>query len=335
MTKGRVWRIRTVLLSPTYSLAGLDGGLPEGLEFQSRMPEQTKVYGDITVATQKLVDGKLAELYGGNPQIELVRLAADVPAGQEVFSAVEKLAPVFEELLDLLMFDMGCQLGVGQMDVTDITPPLSVGEDRATAIFNTPPFHRHAQAVEMQTIQGRLLGQLPDSLAIGDSKTAAVLRWFVKSLGTNLLHDQFIFLWIALEILCDDSEVRVGEPYSGRCGHEIANCPDCGEPTTRMVRGATIRAFLREFDVSDEQAKRLWQLRQLMHGAIPFDSDKLTDLGGLVQPLRAVVAAGLKARLGREPADPPIVAPSGLSIHPAMALQGSGQVTEEDTLPLT
>jgi hypothetical protein len=335
MAESRLWRIRTVLLVPMYTLSGTDGGLPETLEFESRLPEQAKAYGDVTVAIQQPVDDKLAGLYGDNPQVETVWLVADVPAGDEPFSAVEKLAPIFEELIDLLMFEMGSRLGIGQMDVTDITPPLTIGEDRATALFTAPPFHRHSQSVDMQVIQGRLIGQLPDSLDAGDSKTAAVLRWFVKSLGTNLLHDQFIFLWIGLEILCDASEVRIEEPYVGRCGHEIANCPDCDEPTTRMVRGATIRAFLEELGVDEEQAKRLWQMRQLMHGAIPFDSDKLSDLGALVQPLRAVVAAGLKARLGKEPADPPIVAPSGFSIHPAMAMQGSGQVTEEDIRPLT
>jgi len=55
-----------------------------------------------------------------------------------------------------------------------------------------------------------------------------MLRWFVKALGTDLLHDQFIFLWMALEILCDDSDVRVEEPYVGPCQHQIPECPECG-----------------------------------------------------------------------------------------------------------
>lgn len=122
----------------------------------------------------------------------------------------------------------------------------------------------------MQAIQGRLLGELPASVEIEDSKTAAVLRWFVKSLGTDLLHDQFIFLWIALEILCDSSDVRVEEPYVGPCQHQIVTCPECGRETTRIVRGATLRKYLQGYGVTAEQATDLWRMRQLMHGAIPL-----------------------------------------------------------------
>ncbi len=44
-------------------------------------------------------------------------------------------------------------------------------------------------------------------------------------------------------------------------------------------------------------------MRQLMHGAIPSDSEELANLGLLVQPLRAVVAAGLKTSLGKGVSD--------------------------------
>jgi hypothetical protein len=186
----------------------------------------------------------------------------------------------------------------------------------------------------MQAIQGRMFGQLPDSLEVEGSKIAAALRWFVKALSTDLLHDQFIFLWIALEILCDASEVEVLAPYVGPCQHEIGACPDCGTPTTRMVRGATMRAFLERFGVSEEQAKKLWRMRQLMHGAIPFDSSELKGLGSLVQPLRSVVADGLKERLGKKPEEPPLVATSGLSIHPALGAGGTSRITDEDIQPL-
>lgn len=91
-----------------------------------------------------------------------------------------------------------------------------------------------------------------------------------------------------------------------------------------------MRAFLERFGVCEEQARELWRMRQLMHGAIPFDSEKLANLGPLVQPLRAVVAAGLKTSLGKGVSDPPIVAAAGLSIHPAMAAGGTGLIVEDD-----
>ncbi|HTY28849.1 MAG TPA: hypothetical protein VMD51_12040 [Mycobacterium sp.] len=101
-----------------------------------------------------------------------------------------------------------------------------------------------------------------------------------------------------------------------------------------MVRGATIKEFLQCYGVPKQQAKQLWDMRQLMHGAIPFDSKKLENLGGLVQPLRAVVAAGLKIRLGKAIDEPPLVAATGFLIHPAMGLGGTRQITEDDIRPL-
>lgn len=332
--QGRLWRVTAVLAVPKHAPAAPGGALPERLEFYSRLAEQTRTYGDITVAIRKTTAEAYASLYGNNPQVELLHFVADVPTDGDDMAALEKLGPVFEATVDLMSFEMGAGLGVGQLTVVDISPPVAVGDERASNVFTTSPFDTHARAVDMGAVRGLIHGQLPDSLAVGDSKTAAVLRWFVKALGRDLLHDQFIFLWIALEILADESEVMVEEPYTNRCGHEIASCPECGTPTALMVRGATLRAFLQACGVSEEQSRDLWRMRQLMHGAIPFDSGKLAGLGGLVQPLRAVVAAGLKARLGKSPTDPPIVAAAGMSIHPAMGLGGTGQITQSDIEPL-
>jgi hypothetical protein len=101
-----------------------------------------------------------------------------------------------------------------------------------------------------------------------------------------------------------------------------------------MVRGATIKAFLQRYGVTKQQANQLWDMRQLMHGAVPFDSKKLQNLGRLVQALRAVVASGLKSRMGKRNDEPPIVAPEGFIVHPAMALGGTRQITENDVRPL-
>jgi hypothetical protein len=186
----------------------------------------------------------------------------------------------------------------------------------------------------MQSIHGEMMGELPDIAALGDSRRAAAFRWFVKSLETARLHDQFIFLWIALEILCDENGDRVSEPYVGPCQHEIPNCPQCGRATTRMVRGKTLRSFLESLGVETAEAKKLWQMRQLMHGAIPFDSRKVNELGTLIQPLRAATAIGLKSLLGKAAGDPPIIESSGLSVRPAAAVAATGKISQKDLEPL-
>ena len=79
-----------------------------------------------------------------------------------------------------------------------------------------------------------------------------------------------------------------------------------------------------------EDASALWRMRQFMHGAIPFDSNKLEALPALVQVLRAAVAAALKGSLGWEPGSPPLVAASGLSIHPALSVGGTRAINVDD-----
>jgi hypothetical protein len=329
-----IWRVTTVLLLPKYGPVPIEGGSPQQYELRSRLPEQARRYGDIAVAVRKRADAGPPFNSAADMQTDRVDLVADVPAGAEPHSAIERFTPVVETLIDLMAFEMGIVPRLGQVEITDITPPVAVGDERRSTSYSAPPFDRYMRSIDLLAIQGRLIGELPESVDIPDSKTAAVLRWFVKALDTDLHHDQFIFLWIALEILCDASDVRVEEPYVGPCQHQIPACPDCGRATTRMVRGATIKAFLQSYGVSADQAQQLWQMRQLMHGAIPFDSKKLENLGGLIQPLRAVVAAGLKSKLGKTPTDLPIVAAGGYSIHPAMGLDGSKPITEDDVRPL-
>jgi hypothetical protein len=73
----------------------------------------------------------------------------------------------------------------------------------------------------------------------------------------------------------------------------------------------------------------------MMHGDIRFDSKEIKGLSGLVQPLRAVVAAGLKKRLGRSEIEPPFVAAeAAYTFHPAMAMGGQRPVTAADISPL-
>jgi hypothetical protein len=106
------------------------------------------------------------------------------------------------------------------------------------------------------------------------------------------------------------------------------------EVTTNKVRGPTHQAYLQSYGVPADLAKQLWEMRQLMHGAIRFDSKKLENLGGLIQPLRAVVAEGLKSKLGKTPTDTRIVTAGGLSIHPAEGVGGQSPITEDDIRPL-
>ena len=201
-------------------------------------------------------------------------------------------------------------------------------------VFAGSPFGRFQRGIDMQAVRGQLHGRLPAKLDMSDSRDSAALRWFAKSLATDVLHDEFIFLWIALEILGDASGEGVESTYTARYGHAIPECPQCGKTTSLMVRGATLRKFVESFGVGAEDASKLWKHRQMMHGAVRFEASAGQDLQSLVQLLRAVVAAALKGRLGLAPDEPPLVSTTGLSIHPSPSLGGMKPVSEDDLEPL-
>jgi hypothetical protein len=266
------------------------------------------------------------------PGTRLVDLLTDATseAADDMWSVVHAFGPTLEAIVDLMTFEMGSPIYTGQTDLIDVTPPVAVGEERAHQIFAANPFDKNARQVEMQAIQGLAFGRLPDISVAQDSRVAACLRWFTKSLSTVLLHDQFIFLWIALEILSDDSDIKVSAIYKANCGHEILSCSTCGASPARPVFGPSRKAFLESFGVSQEDAGALWRMRQMMHGAISFDSEKLDKLPSLLQILRAAVSVGLKDRLGINPEEPPLVSPSGSSIHPSIGLGGTRPIAEDD-----
>jgi hypothetical protein len=278
------------------------------LRFESRIGDEARQFDDITVAIRK------SEIYAtlsDDAQIEVVELVADVLADDDAQSAVLKVGPVLERVVELMSFELGAHAKMREIDALDTTPPVELGEERSWSAFTTTPVDIHMTREE-----------------------AAALRWFVKALATDALHDQFIFLWIALEIMCDASGVKVTEPYKCRHGHVIARCPTCDATTEQLVRGQTLRAYLEAHGASQQQAKDLWALRQLMHGVIPFDSARLESLGALVQALRSIVGGELKARFGLGVDRLPIYAAEGLSIHPAMGMSGTTKATEEWIAPL-
>ncbi|AKS35915.1 hypothetical protein AFA91_32890 [Mycolicibacterium goodii] len=333
------WRVSTRLIVPKYRAN--EPAVGETLEFGSRLPVQARKYGGIPVAVRKL-PGETPKMYLSDqaPSVpdqsrEIVELVADVqvPAKEHSFTdAIERYSPVFGAVIDLLAFDMAAVPEVAGVEMVDISPPVSVGDERTAHRFSSPPFDRYMRSQEMLSIEGRQLGVLPESIDL-DSKTSAALRWFVKALGTDVLHDQFIFLWIALEILCGMTpSISVEQTYRARCGHEIPECPECGKSTAKKVEGSTKKAFLQSYGVPTDKTDELWRMRQMMHGAISFDSKRVEGLSHLVPPLRAVVATDLKKRLS---SDWPLVAlQAGYIMHPAIAFGGSRPVTADEISPL-
>ena len=71
-------------------------------------------------------------------------------------------------------------------------------------------------------------------------------------------------------------------------------------------------------------------MRQLMHGAVPFDSKKLDDLPRLLQLVRFAVTRELKSSLNVPETDPPIAHASGLSLSGFLGLSSTREIVSAD-----
>jgi hypothetical protein len=331
----RAWRVHALVLAPMLT----SNTLPrpgQKLECVSRILPRVVTYDDLTVA---LLPSAATEEEGSTPEVALgqewAHLIANVPQATTTNEAVEATDNVFESIIDSLSFVLGAPLRLGAFDVVDITQPVSEGDVREVEIYSGPPSGTNVSSVEMECIRGSQFVTLPDVIPELDAKVSAALRWFYKSLNTALLHDQFIFLWISLENLCDMAPLSISGPYKGPCGHAIRCCPECGRSTDKEIRGPTIKHYLEvSFGITKETSSALWRMRQMMHGDINFDPRKMQDLPKLIQPLRAAVASGIKRHLQMDNHAAPQVLSAGFSINPCAGLGGTRSIRAVDIEPL-
>lgn len=332
----RTWRVNALVLAPMLT-PNAGPGLPQTLTFTSRLLPKVVTYGNLTVAL--LPSAAVEKEEDSTPDVALglewAHLIADVPQTATPNEAVEAAIGVFEPIIDSLSFVLGSPLRLGAFDALDITQPVNEGDTREVQIYAGPPFGTNVSSVEMECIRGAQFVTLPDVVPAFDPKVSAAQRWFYKALSTALLHDQFIFLWIALENLCDLSPLSVAGPYQAPCKHSIKHCPECGRSTDKEIRGPTIRHYLEvSFGVSREVSGALWRMRQMMHGDINFDPLKLQELPRLIQPLRAAVASGIKRQVGIDNHAAPQVLSAGLSINPHLGMGGTRQIRGTNIEPL-
>jgi hypothetical protein len=264
----------------------------------------------------------------------VVRFDSDA---EELMAATQEAMPVLDRVLECLSFQMQTALQIHGLRAIDLTGSPVVGEERdytQWSGFATPTFR--PTSVPMESLVGRIVPDLGVDLDPGDARANRALDWYLKALTAPFEADHFIFLWIACEILAAESGLKVHEPYRGpACGHLIVACPLCEAPTTKPVQGRSMKRWLTEgFGVDEDVAERIWEARQMLHGAVAFDSTTMDELPELAQWLRTVLVRELKRRLGVPEDDPPFAAPVGLSISPHMGVSGTAKVSERDLSPL-
>jgi hypothetical protein len=328
-TAERTWRVEAAVAFPTEIALGPGGGLPAKLEPRSRMPTGTVVMNGVRIGLRPAT-GEETTAREQNPGIAWGIVMVEVTA-PDPSTAHRRAIEAVEPLVESLSFQLQVSLRVFGIRATDVTTPVTVGETREFGQFSGYPLKRFRPAtVQMSGVLTQTVPALV-GLPVLDRRQRAALDWYLKALAAQFEVDQFIFLWIAFEILSDRSDFRVEGPLITRCQHEIAECPICGKPTTRIVQGETRRRFLIDIgEIEADVAAELWKARQILHGAEEFDSAVMDRLAALAQVLRAVVNAVLKEALGLAADAVPIVEHGHLGISPDMGVGGTHVIRERD-----
>jgi hypothetical protein len=333
MSSIRTWRIIAAVRFPIAVMGDKPPEPPQSLKFVSRIPQKMTTElngGSVTLGPWLGTPLPLERLLGPPAEVAALTLLrlADTPE-----QALAEADDLLERILDDLSFQLQEAVRILQLEVIDITPPLSVGMTREILIYPFPMGYtspKFLQSVSLGNVNTALIPSLRSEYGIGEEKTRAALRWYIKALAAPYEADRFAFNWIALEILCSQSDIVVEKPYAPKCEHEITHCPVCSTPTSRVIKGPTIKKFLTEkIGIDPQQAKELWNMRQMFHGANHLSQKATKELPRLVNILRHAALIALKDALAISRHDNPVSSPEAVGINQSFALGGTREITED------
>jgi hypothetical protein len=337
----RTWQVTAEVVFPNHFPVDVDEQgklqLPNRLKPQSRIPTAHREIQKTNVFSYEGDKQSIPEIRD-DLRFSVCQLVVRLDSDAEhPMAAIQAATPVLDRVLESFSFQMQTALQIHSVRAIDLTGSPAVGEERDCEQWSglaTPTFR--PTSVPVQSLIGRIVPDLGVDLDPDDARANRALDWYLKALTAPFEADHFIFLWIACEILAAESELTVTEPYRGpRCGHVIAECPECRAPTTKHVQGKSMKRWLTDgFGVDEQVAKRIWRARQMLHGAVSFDSSVMDELPELAQWLRSVLVTELKRRLRVPENEPPFAVPTGLSVSPFMGLSGRAKVCERDLNPL-
>ncbi len=332
----RVWKIKALIPFPLEQVAPMDtetGESPKQMKWESRVLEVKKVVNDIEVSIKKVDRPEHWQPYHFGMITEPVEIQILV-AEQDANSALEKVDLLLEDIIDDLSFRLQMPVPICQLEVIDITSPISVGEEREVLIFPFPGGYKHSKFGSIEyfnTTSTELRPELRVDFSSFSDRDRAVMRWYQKSLAASSESDRFIFLMICLEILCEEYNVQVKAPYKAKCGHNIHSCPECGETIELVVNGPTLKKFLvEELGMDEKLARDTWRLRQMVHGANDLTHKKMKKLPEVCRSLKCCVSMGVKRKLGISSNEPPFFGIDGPGISTQFALMEKRAISEAD-----
>jgi hypothetical protein len=130
------------------------------------------------------------------------------PADTKGLSAAEALRRIeldLEYFLDFASFQIQRPFACLTLDICDVSPPVSVDDDREMLVFPFPqgyPSPKFRQMFPLGDVRGLEAPEPTPEFGRKSAETSAALRWYSKALAVPYQTDQFAFFWIALEINC-------------------------------------------------------------------------------------------------------------------------------------
>lgn len=332
----RLWRIRALIPYPLEQVAPMDpktGGLPNQLKWESRVVEATKVINDIEISLRRVnaSDHWQSHHYGAITEPVEIQLAV---LEDEATLALEKVDLLLEDICDDLSFRLQIPVPIYQLEIIDITGHPRPGDEREYLLFPYPIGYKHSKFGEtayLNTTSTEKRPELRVDFSTLTDRDRAVMRWYHKAIASTSETDRFLFLMICLEILVEEYADQVKAPYKTKCGHDIYNCPECGESIELVVNGATLRKFLIEkFGMDEKTARDMWRLRQMVHGANDLSGEKMKKVPEVCRAQKCCVALGVKQKLGIPVECPPFFGVDGPSVSTQVTLIGRRVIGESD-----
>lgn len=330
----KMWKIIALIPFPQVALMDSEtGGFPQHMAWESRVLEITKAVNDIKVSLKKVEPPEFWHKahYGVIPEPVEIQISV---LEQDPYSALEKIDLLLEDIIDDLSFKLQTPISIYQLEIIDISRPIMIGEEREILLFPFPHGYRHSKfgsSIYMNTIDTELRPELRVDFSSYNNRDRAVMRWYQKSLAATSESDQFIFLIVCLEILCEEYTEQVKAPYKAKCGHDIHNCPECGESIELVVNGPTLKKFLVEkLGMEEKLAQDTWRLRQMVHGANDLTHKKMKKLPEVCRSLKCCVALGIKQKLGIPSNERPFFGIDGPTISSQFSFHGRRAISEFD-----
>jgi hypothetical protein len=317
----RTFRVRALTIFPKIFVSDLSRGLPQRLEFETRIRPQRVSLNDCTLCLRPYA-GQETPWFNETLTHELVNLILMYEAAT-IADAVERVPSLIDPAIDDLAFQLQEPLKVHELEFLDVTPPVTVGDQRETLLFPFPGGYDQLKLRRSTALGAAYIERAPvlrPSYAALTAKVQQALDWYIKALHAAFDVDRYIFLWVSFELLRGLSGFKVEEPTKLRCGHIIARCPECSQATDMYRQGQTTIGFLVALGVEQETADQLWRMRQIVHGARSMSTEELSILAGFLPILRAVTLACIKQHLGIDQSQPPILTTG----NPAFSMPGLG-----------